>query len=105
MGTDEGDDFTLAARCSEKDCLGKTLFRDAELFAEGSRLLGWILLLRVLMFVSDVGVLEPMLPFLLPPMTLLAGELPGVSIKLLLIDRSLEMTVDTESRRFISCRS
>jgi len=57
----------------------------------------------VFAFVSGVGVLEPWkLLFLLTPTTLLAGELPGVSTRLLAIERSLDMTVDTES---LSCFS
>jgi hypothetical protein len=54
-------------------------------------------------FMSGVGVLEPWkLLFLLVPTTLLAGELPGVSTKLLAIDLSLDMTVETESRSCFS---
>jgi hypothetical protein len=61
------------------------------------------LILRVFVLFSGVGVLEPWkLLFLLTSTTLLAGELPGVSRKLLPIDLSLDMTVETESR---SCRS
>lgn len=46
----------------------------------------------VFAFVSGVGVLDA------PPTTLLAGELPGVSTRLLAIERSLDIIVDTESR-------
>lgn len=63
-------------------------------------------LLLSLMFVRGVGVREPKLPrWLFPPpaMMLLAGELPGVSTpNELASDRSLLMTVETESLRFLS---
>lgn len=51
------------------------------------------------MLYDSVGVREPPLPFRLLTTTLLAGELPGVSTpRLLAIDRSVETTVETESR-------
>lgn len=60
-------------------------------------------ILRVFVLLRGVGVLEPWkLPLRLTAATLLAGELPGVSNKLLPRERSLDITVDTESR---SCRS
>jgi hypothetical protein len=59
--------------------------------------------LRILMLLRGVGVREPWKLFLrLTFAILLAGELPGVSRRLLPRDRSLDMTVETESR---SCRS
>lgn len=55
--------------------------------------------LRVLVLLRGVGVREPWKLFLrLTPAILLAGELPGVSSRLLPSDRSLDMTVETESR-------
>jgi hypothetical protein len=82
--------------------------RDAE-DEEGTRLedrfvvLGVNVILRVFVLTSGVGVLEPWKLLLrLPAATLLAGELPGVSKRLLPRDRSLDITVETESR---SCRS
>lgn len=64
--------------------------------------LGVKAIFRVFVLMSGVGVLEPWkLPFRLAA-TLLAGELPGVSKRLLPRERSLDITVETESR---SCRS
>lgn len=76
---------------------------------EGRRLvvlpeeLGVKLLWRCLVLMSGVGVREPWkLLVRLFPTTLLAGELPGVSTKLLASDRSLDITVETESRSCLS---
>lgn len=59
--------------------------------------------LRIFVLLRGVGVLEPWKLFLrLTSAILLAGELPGVIRRLLPMDLSLDMTVETESR---SCRS
>lgn len=102
VGMDDGEDFGLGECKSEIDGLGNRLLPGNEL--DSVRFFGLELLLLVLILVNDVGVLDPKLPFLLPTM-LLAGELPGVSTRLLANERSLDMTVDTESRRFLSRRS
>lgn len=80
--------------------------RDEE--AEGRRAVdrlvvaGVNVILRVFVLLSGVGVLEPWKLLLRLAATLLAGELPGVSKRLLPSERSLDITVETESR---SCRS
>ena len=80
--------------------------RDEE--AEGRRAVdrlvvaGVKVILRVFVLLSGVGVLEPWKLLLRLAATLLAGELPGVSKRLLPRERSLDITVETESR---SCRS
>lgn len=62
-------------------------------------------ILRVFVLTSGVGVLEPWkLPLRLAA-TLLAGELPGVSKRLLPRERSLDITVETESRSCLSLAS
>lgn len=96
VGIDEAGDLGLE-RMSDIEGLGR-LFLGTE-DAGDNRNLGPELLLLVLISVSSVGVRDPKLLFRPSPMMLLAGELPGVSSKLPALDRSLEMTVDTESRR------
>lgn len=101
-GVPRGNDDARCDECmSDKDFLGSRLLRGSEDGVSVSLLADSLLLLplRTLMFVSDVGVRDPKLPFRLLPTTLLAGELPGVATpRLLPKERSVEMTVKTESR-------